>query len=1231
MKAVKILRQRVLRFDGAAAKHVETDIARDDDELDAAFYRYLYADINELDEAAARKHWLQHGRSEKRIANASSLPSDFDVVSYLYLNKDLDIAAFDGARAVRHYLEFGREEGRAYRLQNEDATFAAAYARIAGVGADQDRRIRWAPSAVEPYLHVSGLTSGAFLRRFDHRFYAEVYLQGEGNVDFPAALIHFVENGIRRLHPIAADLVFDVGFHRRQRRRDGLPGAALSDDALYRAWLSAFDLERFPSNEAGYMKARFGVACGRNDVVDLAFYRLANEDLRGLDDFALVEQLFTNGIFEQRSSIRISPSNAPLLARFARHIEARGEHEKAQALFERLIHACPGLAALHQQFADFLIRRERFAYAFRSYQRNIIAGEAGKRTFLNAAQCCERLNDLEGMLDVLAAGCRTYPDDEALLRRWQSVADRYFVDESACARAAALAGRLADGQAVLSAAAERCGLPASGAAPSRTIRSVGLVANLDLSQCNLYRVEQKIEQSEAAGLSVRLYDWRHDLAAFHGEMIDLDAVVFYRVAALPDVVRAMHAAQAAGLPTFFEVDDLVFDPQMFPEPLSDYAGQITPEHHVEIALGVPLFRKALELCDYAIASTPALARHMEPLVKRRRSFVHRNALGRRHAIAMAARREVAARADHPVTIFYGSGTKAHKLDFERILVPALEAVERSFGERVRLVVAGHPPVEIGEGVLSRARYVPFTAEVETYWAALREADIALSVLRRTPMTGAKSEIKWLEAAMFGIPSVVSATDTFEEVIEDGVDGYLAADTAAFVERISALVRDPARRRVMGEAARRKALRDYSIAPQAANLRAIFEAASTPAGERKRVLVVNVYYAPQAKGGATRVVIDNVRDLRALFPDEFELEVFTTLEGGERPYGVRVASHEGVRVTSMVAGDLPLGDDTAEDARAGEVFERCVERFRPHLIHFHCIQRITASAVQVARRRAIPYLITAHDGWWISDRQFLHDDKGPAPIYAFGVPTPLKAGPRDRNTRPATLRAALDGAEAVLAVSDSFAELYRSAGLANVRSVPNGVSPLTIDPSRRETRSPLSKVTLAHIGGLEAHKGFPLLRNAIVAAQPRNVTLLAVDLSLEPGDERTEMLGATAVRYIGRRRQSEMAALYRGIDVLFAPSLWPESFGLVTREAVASGCWVVASDRGAIADVVQDGINGHVVPVDDLGGLVAAIQAIDRDPARYLASPPPAPPMRTSQDQARELAELYRDLIPAAPA
>jgi len=98
-------------------------------------------------------------------------------------------------------------------------------------------------------------------------------------------------------------------------------------------------------------------------------------------------------------------------------------------------------------------------------------------------------------------------------------------------------------------------------------------------------------------------------------------------------------------------------------------------------------------------------------------------------------------------------------------------------------------------------------------------------------------------------------------------------------------------------------------------------------------------------------------------------------------------------------------------------------------------------------------------------------------------------------------------------------------------------------------------------------------------------------------------------------------------VLLAPSLWPESFGLVTREARAAGLWVVASRLGAIGEDIDEGVNGFRVDVGSPEGLRAVFQRIDADPERFRASPPqPSQPSRTAADQGEDLIALYDRLL-----
>jgi glycosyltransferase involved in cell wall biosynthesis len=108
---------------------------------------------------------------------------------------------------------------------------------------------------------------------------------------------------------------------------------------------------------------------------------------------------------------------------------------------------------------------------------------------------------------------------------------------------------------------------------------------------------------------------------------------------------------------------------------------------------------------------------------------------------------------------------------------------------------------------------------------------------------------------------------------------------------------------------------------------------------------------------------------------------------------------------------------------------------------------------------------------------------------------------------------------------------------------------------------------------------------------------------------------------GKLPQAEVADLYRDIDVLIAPSVWPESYGLVVREAIKAGCWVVTSDRGALAQDIGPGC-GHVVSVDGYRELQEVLGQIDRNKERYLGPIETAPILRSATDQAIELAALY---------
>jgi glycosyltransferase involved in cell wall biosynthesis len=83
----------------------------------------------------------------------------------------------------------------------------------------------------------------------------------------------------------------------------------------------------------------------------------------------------------------------------------------------------------------------------------------------------------------------------------------------------------------------------------------------------------------------------------------------------------------------------------------------------------------------------------------------------------------------------------------------------------------------------------------------------------------------------------------------------------------------------------------------------------------------------------------------------------------------------------------------------------------------------------------------------------------------------------------------------------------------------------------------------------------------------------------------ERAGGRGVRFVGRVRDPELAELRAGASVALAPSRSAETFGLAAAEAMASGLPVVASDVGALPELVErDGL----VPAGDAGALAQAM-------------------------------------------
>jgi glycosyltransferase involved in cell wall biosynthesis len=291
-----------------------------------------------------------------------------------------------------------------------------------------------------------------------------------------------------------------------------------------------------------------------------------------------------------------------------------------------------------------------------------------------------------------------------------------------------------------------------------------------------------------------------------------------------------------------------------------------------------------------------------------------------------------------------------------------------------------------------------------------------------------------------------------------------------------------------------------------------------------------------------------------------------------------------------------------------------------------VQRLTASVVQAAADLEIPYFVTAHDAWWISDHQFLVNSKGIECDYQQSDPLVAAQDVEDVTEsiqRRLYLRKQLGNAVGVLAVSETFAELYRRNGFPQTKANRNGLQP---KPATSRQPSKSGRVRLAHIGGMAAHKGYFLFKDAVEAADLSNTEIVVINHAQSPGTTEYSNWNGTPVTFLAKFKQEEINKLYSMIDVLVAPSMWPESFGLVTREATAAGVWVVTSDKGAIGEDIIPEENGHICSVEDATDLIAALIEIDENFERYQTVNAKLKQTRTTASQVEELEHLFKGVL-----
>lgn len=250
-------------------------------------------------------------------------------------------------------------------------------------------------------------------------------------------------------------------------------------------------------------------------------------------------------------------------------------------------------------------------------------------------------------------------------------------------------------------------------------------------------------------------------------------------------------------PVVYELDDLL------PELPFDHPGA---QRYLPTRLAI---LRALSEVDGAVGSTPAICAYLRQFQTRVHLLPNYldDAIWQLHPPAPAA--------DRPITIGY-LGSSSHLADLEMI-APVLERLLLRYGSTLQLRIWGLTPPEslrhFANTVWTQVGLVSYP-QFSAYFQE-QQADLVIAPLRDNPFNRSKSAIKFLEYSAMAFPGVYSALEPYTEVVEDGVNGFLASHLEQWEERLVHLIEDPTLRNQMGLAAQETLRKDWLLSQHAA--------------------------------------------------------------------------------------------------------------------------------------------------------------------------------------------------------------------------------------------------------------------------------------------------------------------------------------------------------------------------------------------------------------------------------
>lgn len=313
-----------------------------------------------------------------------------------------------------------------------------------------------------------------------------------------------------------------------------------------------------------------------------------------------------------------------------------------------------------------------------------------------------------------------------------------------------------------------------------------------------YRVQHQMEQLKANNLDCDENFYMH---------LDINQVRNYRVFVIfrcpytEEMGKFVRLAKKLNKTVIYDIDDLVIDTK-YTDTIK-FLDTMSKEEREGYDQGVRDMQKLMCMCDAVVTTTEGLANELKKYVPE--VYINRNTASEEMLeLSEKAYKQKKAEKKNPsrsvVKMGYFSGSITHNDDFI-LIQPAVEKIMKKY-DQVELHIAGilDIPEEFKE-FKDRVIAHPFMNWKELP-SLIAEMDINLAPIEESIFNEAKSENKWVEAALVRVPTIASKVGAFDRMIENGKTGVLCTSNEEWYAQLEKLVLNSEWRRQLGRNAYR---------------------------------------------------------------------------------------------------------------------------------------------------------------------------------------------------------------------------------------------------------------------------------------------------------------------------------------------------------------------------------------------------------------------------------------------